>query len=68
MHFHLLVEEIRSLTLPEKEEMRSLLDRFLADERRHDMAANYVASSEELQQDKLTFSSDVAQLRELLDD
>ena len=67
MQFHTLVEKIRHLSLPEKEEMRSLLDRFVADERRAEISAHHRESLEELQRGELKFSSDPERLRELLD-
>lgn len=49
MNFLTLVEEIRHLSLSEKEEMRSLLDRYVAEERRAQMPAHHRESLEELQ-------------------
>lgn len=66
MHFHALVEEVRQLSLPEKEEMRSLLDRIVAEERRAEIASRYKESLEELRNDDLEFSDDPARLRDLM--
>lgn len=67
MNFHALVEEIQHLSLSEKEEMRSLLDRYVADERRAEIAAHHRESLEELQRGELEFSDNPRRLRELLD-
>lgn len=63
MQFHALVDEIQQLTVPEKEEVRDLLDKFLAEERRSQLVASYAEARQELEQGKLEFSGDAAQLR-----
>lgn len=68
MQFHLLVDEIRHLSLPEKEEIRSLLDKFLIEERRAEISSHHQQSLEELRRGELEFSSDPAQLRPMLED
>ncbi len=68
MHFHALVDEIQDLSLAEKQEVRTLLDRFVAEERRKEMARNHEESLEELRQDRLEFTSDPSRLRRMLDD
>ena len=67
MTFQTLVEHIQLLSLPEKEEIRSLLDRYVAEERRAEIARHHVESLEELRRDELEFSSDPARLRQMLD-
>ncbi len=68
MHFHALVDEIQDLSLAEKQEVRTLLDRFVAEERRGEMARNHEESLEELRQGRLEFTSDPSRLRRMLDD
>jgi hypothetical protein len=63
-----LVDEIRHLSLPEKEEIRSLLDKFLTEERRAEINNHHQKSLEELRQGELEFSSDPARLRQMLED
>ena len=67
MTFQTLVEHIQLLSLPEKEEIRSLLDRYVAEERRAEVARHHEESLEELRRDELEFSSDPARLRQMLD-
>jgi hypothetical protein len=68
MHFHALVDEIRELSLEEKQEMRSLLGKFVAEEQRAAILSNYQESLEELEKGQLEFSSDTARLKRMLDD
>lgn len=67
MQFHLLVDEIRDLSLPEKEEIRSLLDKLLIEERRSEISSHHQQSLEELGRGELEFSSDSDRLRRMLD-
>jgi hypothetical protein len=62
-----LVDEIRHLSLPEKEEIRSLLDKFLIEERRAEISNHHQQSLEELRRGELKFSSDPARLRQMLE-
>jgi hypothetical protein len=68
MQFHLLVDEIRHLSLPEKEEIRALLDKLLIEERRAEIASHHQQSLEELRRGELEFSSDPGRLRQMLED
>jgi len=68
MQFHLLVDEIRHLSLPEKEEIRSLLDKFLIEERRAEISSHHQQSLEELRRGELEFNSDPDRLRQMLED
>lgn len=68
MHFHALVDEIQDLSLAEKQEVRTLLDRFVAEERRREMVGNHAESLEELHQGRLEFTNDSSRLRRMLDD
>ena len=68
MHFHALVEEVQDLSLAEKQEVRTLFDRFVAEERREEMARSHEESLEELHRGRLEFTSDPSRLRRVLDD
>ena len=68
MQFHLLVDEIQHLSLPEKEEIRSLLDKLLTAERRAEISSHHQQSLEELRRGELEFSSDPHRLRQMLED
>jgi hypothetical protein len=68
MQFHLLIDEIQHLSLPEKEEIRALLDRFLIEERRAEISSRHQQSLDELRRGELEFSSDPDRLRQMLED
>lgn len=68
MQFHLLVDEIRHLSLPEKEEIRSLLDKLLIEERRAEISSHHLQSLEELSRGDLEVSSNPVRLRQMLED
>ncbi len=67
MQFHTLVDQIRDLSLPEKEEVRSLLDRLVAEERRAEIALHHQESLEELRRGELEFANDPRRLRDLME-
>lgn len=59
-----VVEDVKQLSLGEKEELRGLIDNYLVEERRDEILANYEASKGEI----LESSSDINRLKDLLDD
>ena len=65
MTFQTLVEHIQILPLSEKEEMRALLDRYVAEERRAQYAAHDQQRLDELRRDALEFSDAIPRLRAL---
>lgn len=67
-NFSELVEEVRQLSLDEKEELQSLLSKFLIEERRKDMLANHRASLREVKAGRLKFSADLNDLEKSLSD
>lgn len=66
MNFHNLVEEIRGLDLAGKQEMRNLLDKLLAEERRAEIARHAEEALGEYESGELEFSDDPGELRRLL--
>ncbi len=58
-----VVEDVKRLSLDEKEELRGLIDSYLVDERRDEILSNCEASKDEI----LESSSDINRLKELLD-
>jgi len=56
-----VVEEVKQLDPNEKLELKSLLDKYLIDERRHEIFQHYELSQRE--ETQLDFSSDVDELR-----
>jgi hypothetical protein len=53
--FATIVEEVKNLSLEEKEDLHLLLDRILADERRNEVLANHQQSLKDLKEGKLKF-------------
>ena len=61
-----LVEQVRTRSLQEKEELKFLLERELIEAERDRIASNHRASEKELKGGKLKFSSSIAQLKKAL--
>ena len=61
-----LVEEVKTLSVQEKEELQQLIEKYLIEERRGEMLDNYVHSLAELNEGKLEFSNDTDTLKEML--
>ncbi len=64
--FYSLVEEVKLLPVEEKEELKLLLEKYLIEERRHDILQNYQESINEHQNNELSYSSNVTLLQEML--
>ncbi len=63
-----IVNEIKRLSFEEKEELKSLLENYLAEESRKEkeIAKNHVQSLEELRNESLKFSSNINELKQSL--
>lgn len=61
-----LVEGIKSLSTEEKEEIQSLLQQYLREERRDKIYENFQAAQKEQQQGNLKFSNQINELRQLI--
>jgi hypothetical protein len=68
MSFSDVVEAVKALTLEEKEEIHSLLEQFLREERREEIYRNYLSAKQNEQEGKLIFSSDIDKLTRSLED
>ena len=66
MSFEALVENVRTCSTEEKEELKFLLERALIEERRDEIYANHRRSLEELKRGKPKFSSSVSELKKSL--
>lgn len=64
--FAVLVENVRRCSVEEKQELKSLLERFLIEERRREIKANGRRSRDELRRGRVKFSTSLAELRESL--
>lgn len=61
-----IVEDVKQLSAAEKEELQALIKKYLVEERRREMLENGEASLQELREGKLTFTSDLEELKEQL--
>jgi hypothetical protein len=68
MTFSDVVEGIKSLSNDEKHEIHLLLQQYLREERRDEMYANTQSAQIEQQKGELKFSSDIKELRQLIED
>jgi hypothetical protein len=68
MVFSDVVEVIKNLSTDEKIEIQLLLQQYLREERRDEMQANFEIAQAEQQNGELTFSSDINELRQLIED
>ena len=64
--FEVLVEQVRTCSVEEKEELKFLLERALIEERRREIRANHRRSLDEVKRGKLKFSSSVSDLKKSL--
>jgi len=62
-----LIESIKKLPLNDKEELKSLIERYIIEERRGEIEAHYKESLNELKEGKLQFSSDIEELKNMLE-
>ncbi len=65
-NFSTVVESVYSLSLEYKEELKTLLDRNIADARRDEIAENYNKAQKQEKAGKLKFSSSVSDLKKML--
>ncbi|MGA9996008.1 MAG: hypothetical protein WBP93_11375 [Pyrinomonadaceae bacterium] len=65
-NFAEIVEEIKQLSTEEKAELQNLIESYLIEERRREIHENYQESLNESDENRLDFSSNVDELREIL--
>jgi len=63
-----IVEEIKKMPFDEKEELKFLIEKYLIEEQREEIYQNYNESLKELRGRKIKFSSDMNQLKELIEE
>jgi hypothetical protein len=66
IQFNNIVDTIYNLPLEEKVELKNLLEHNIADARRDEMVSNYKKAQEEEKAQKLKFSSNIQELKQLL--
>ena len=64
--FNELVENIKTLSNEEKEEIKFLIEKYLVEERRKEIYENYQKSVKELHKGKLVFSNNVKKLKKMI--
>lgn len=67
MMFSEVVEAVKKLSWQEKEEIKSLIEHYLIEEKREEIYQNYLISQEKKEEGKLNFSSDVDELMDTLE-
>jgi hypothetical protein len=65
--FGTLVEEVKKLSLDEKEELNFLLEKYLIEARREEIKRNYKRSLKRLKAGKIEFTSDINKLKGMLE-
>ena len=68
MSFSDLVEAIKELSTEEKQELQLLLEQYLREERREQMYQNFQAARIEQQKGELKFSSNINELKQLMEE
>ena len=64
--YNTLVEEVKKLSVEEKEELKFLIEKYLVEERRDEIFKNYQGSMKEIEEKQLEFSGDIKKLKEML--
>ncbi len=68
MTFSDVVEAIKSLSADEKHQIQLLLQQYLREERRDEIYENFSAAKKEQQKGELKFSSNITELKQLLEE
>ena len=63
-----VVEDVKQLSIEEKQELKDLIDSYLIEERREEIYQNYQTSKQNLADGKLQFSTNLDELEAMLDD
>ena len=63
-----VVEEVKALSIQEKQTLHQLIEKYLIDAKREEILDAYGRSQAEFDQGKLEFSSDTNELRGMLSD
>ena len=68
MSFSDLVEAIKELSTEEKQEIQLLLNQYLREERREEIYQNFRSAQKEQQHNNLQFSSNIDELKQMLEE
>lgn len=61
-----IVEDVKALSIQEKQELHQLIEKYLIEARREEIYEGYVLSQTDCEQGNLEFSSDTDALRRIL--
>lgn len=64
--FNEIIESVYNLPLEYKEELKSLLEHNIAEDRREEIARNFKSAQKEQKNGKLKFSSSITELKKML--
>ena len=67
MTFSEVVESVKKLSFEEKEELKSLVEKYKKKKKREEVYQHYLISQNRQKEGKLTFSSDIDELMESLE-
>jgi hypothetical protein len=62
-----LVNYVRNLSLPEKLEIKDIVEKSIIEEQRNEIHECYLKSKKEYKENKLKFSDNIDQLRKMID-
>ena len=65
-NFATVIEQVQQLSYHEKTDLKSLLDKYLIEERREKIYQNYLMTQR--REKEFEFSSDISRLKEMLDE
>jgi len=68
MTFSDVVEVVKNLSVDEKRELQMLLQQYLREERRDEIDANFKAAQREDQTGELEYSSNIHELKQMLEE
>lgn len=65
--FNDLVDNVRNLSLPEKIEIKTILEKSIIEEERDKIYSSFLESKKEYEENKLKFSDDISALQKMID-
>lgn len=65
--FNNIIDKVQDLSYDEKEELKFLLEKYIIEEKREMILKNYHESLQELKSGKLKFSSNIDELKKMIE-
>jgi hypothetical protein len=67
--YDVLIENIKNLSIPDKEELKNLIEKYIIEEKRNKIYQNYLRSlGEHHEKNRLKFSSDINELQKIIEE